>query len=197
MNRYIRYIAYHWFNIDFINPFPRASIKAIEKANEDSCHNLIGVEVGVYKGENAKSILKTLNIDKLYLIDPYVYYDDYGDVAGGQKTFDKLLKKTIKTLQKYENKYILIKKTANDALPDIPNNLDFVYIDGNHKYEYVKQDIENYYPKLKSGGILAGHDIENGEIAEHDGIVKAVLDFAHKHKLQVKIKSPDWLLVKP
>ena len=189
----IGYVLHNWFNLNIERPYPRASIKAIK---EKGWKDVIGVEIGVYKGKNALSILKTLNVKKLYLIDPYVYYDDYGDVAGGQKAFDKLLEKTIKTLKGYEDRYVLIKKTANDALIDIPNNLDFVYIDGNHKYDYVKQDIENYYPKLKSGGILAGHDIEN-ENSEHDGVVKAVLDFVRKHKLQVKIKSPDWFFVHP
>lgn len=37
-------------------------------------------------------------------------------------------------------------------------SLDYVYIDGNHAYDYVKLDLETWYPKLKKGGILAGHD---------------------------------------
>jgi predicted O-methyltransferase YrrM len=35
---------------------------------------------------------------------------------------------------------------------------DAVFIDGNHSYEYVKKDLENYYPKVKIGGIVALHD---------------------------------------
>lgn len=35
---------------------------------------------------------------------------------------------------------------------------DAVFIDGNHSYEYVKKDLENYYPKVKTGGIVALHD---------------------------------------
>jgi len=38
---------------------------------------------------------------------------------------------------------------------------DFIYIDGCHKYECVKKDIENSLKKLKRGGILAGHDFTN------------------------------------
>lgn len=37
--------------------------------------------------------------------------------------------------------------------------LDFVFVDANHTYEYVKADIENYKPLMKPGGVLAGHDI--------------------------------------
>jgi cephalosporin hydroxylase len=38
------------------------------------------------------------------------------------------------------------------------NSLDFVYIDANHAYNYVVQDIELWYPKVKKGGYLCGHD---------------------------------------
>jgi hypothetical protein len=37
-------------------------------------------------------------------------------------------------------------------------SLDFVYIDANHAYDFVKQDIELWYPKVKKGGYLWGHD---------------------------------------
>lgn len=38
------------------------------------------------------------------------------------------------------------------------NSLDFVYIDGNHAYDWVKQDIQLWWPKLKKNGLLMGHD---------------------------------------
>jgi hypothetical protein len=38
------------------------------------------------------------------------------------------------------------------------NSLDFVYLDGNHTYDFVKQDLNAWYNKVKVGGILAGHD---------------------------------------
>jgi spermidine synthase len=41
----------------------------------------------------------------------------------------------------------------------ISDGFDAVFIDGNHSYEYVKKDLENYWPKVKSGGIVALHDV--------------------------------------
>ena len=38
------------------------------------------------------------------------------------------------------------------------DSLDFVFIDGDHRYEFVKADIEAWVPKVKSGGIVSGHD---------------------------------------
>ena len=49
---------------------------------------------------------------------------------------------------------------------------DFVFIDADHKYESVKQDIEDWYPKVRKGGILAGHDYAQSQ----HGIRKAVDD---------------------
>ena len=49
---------------------------------------------------------------------------------------------------------------------------DFVFIDADHKYESVKQDIDDWYPKVRVGGILAGHDYAQ---TQH-GIRKAVDD---------------------
>ena len=42
---------------------------------------------------------------------------------------------------------------------EIDELYDAVFIDGNHSYEYVKKDLENYWPKVKSGGIVALHDV--------------------------------------
>jgi hypothetical protein len=44
----------------------------------------------------------------------------------------------------------------HSILPD--EYLDFVYIDGDHKYEEVKRDIECWFPKVKKGGCIGGHD---------------------------------------
>jgi spermidine synthase len=41
----------------------------------------------------------------------------------------------------------------------ISEGYDAVFIDGNHSYEYVKKDLENYLPKVKAGGIVAMHDV--------------------------------------
>ena len=39
-------------------------------------------------------------------------------------------------------------------------SLDFVFIDGDHSFEAALKDFQNYYPKIKKGGIFAGHDIQ-------------------------------------
>ena len=53
-------------------------------------------------------------------------------------------------------------------------SLDFVFIDASHEYEDVKKDIEAWLPKIKTGGILAGHDYYVGNVDYFPGVKKAV-----------------------
>lgn len=139
----------------------RESINGFKQLGND----LVGVEIGVWRGESALSILQNLSIKTLYLIDPYVEYDEYNvnEISGHPNMVEnENVAKDI--LSEYKNKIIWVKKKANDAIIDISNNVDFVYIDGNHAGGYVKMDIENYYTKVRNGGILAGHDFQKIEV---------------------------------
>ena len=138
--------------------------------------DLVGAEIGVYDGENARIMLKNLDIKKLYLIDPYI-----NNVAGFK---DKKLIERIKTfahleLRDFKDKIEFIEKPSEEAINEIKEKLDFVYIDGNHTYEYVKKDIELYSKKVKENGLIAGHDYENKDVT------KAVHEFAKANSLVV------------
>jgi hypothetical protein len=50
-----------------------------------------------------------------------------------------------------------------EQVKSITPELDFLFIDGNHMYEYVKKDFEMYSPLVKKGGIIALHDIAENE----------------------------------
>ncbi len=151
---------------------------------------VIVAEIGTWEGSNALEILEIFNVKKIYLIDPYLDYNGFeieGSISEAQKT-------AIKKLNKYKNKIIWINKKSNNAINDIPNNLDFIYIDGNHEYKYVKDDLNNYYPKVKSRGFLFGHDVSN---IFYSGVVKALFEFCNRIKLTPKIAREDFILRKP
>lgn len=140
---------------------------------------LIGVEVGVEYGLNAKTMLVYLSLEKLYLIDPY-------------RDNDVMYRETKNYLARYKDKITFIRKTTEAAINDIPDALDFVYIDGSHAYEAVKRDIELLYPKVRTGGVIGGHDFWANEI----GVCRAVLEFAENNHLQLQGKLTDWWVVK-
>ncbi len=138
---------------------------------------LVGLEVGVDKGINAYNILSNLDIKKLYLIDPYFPQEKEPGLDGeraykdGEYRFAK--KEAEKLLDKFGNKIEWIIKTTEKGVRSISDySLDFVYIDGCHRYESVKKDIELCYPKVKNGGMIAGHDFTN----THPGVVKAWIE---------------------
>ena len=72
---------------------------------------------------------------------------------------------------------------TNYASQHPDQSLDFVYLDSDHKYQSVKSEIEAWYPKVKVGGILAGHDyIERSHIEEF-GVIQAVTEFIEQENL--------------
>jgi hypothetical protein len=163
--------------------------------------NLVGIEIGVAGGEHSKSIFETLDVAKLYCIDPYTIYDDYNEgklhFGVDQAPLDVTEIHAHKLLKNYSENIVWIKKLSSDAVTEIKEKVDFVYIDGNHAEKYVKEDIENYFPLVKKGGIIGGHDFYNGFQREHDGVVSAVIEFCTKKNIVPRIELPDWWIIKP
>ena len=161
--------------------------------------NLIGVEIGVRGGLHSKTVLESLtNINKLYLVDPY---KDYICKSGRLEIVApwKEVSRCIMTSFNFDKRIEWIYKKSDDAVVFIPNNLDFVYIDGLHIYNQVYRDIYNYYPKIKKGGIIGGHDFNRN----HPGVKRAVKDFCRDNKIHFHKNNwsrdtvfHDWWIVK-
>jgi predicted O-methyltransferase YrrM len=133
--------------------FPRPSTRIIQGTYGEK--PLVGVEIGTGFGENALSLLHELNIERLYCIDPFVpYRDGDGKIKEG---YSSRSEHTLKSLSKFKN-VTFIRKFSSEACEEIPENIDFVYIDGNHGYDYVLADLRNYYPLVHEKGVIAGHD---------------------------------------
>lgn len=115
----------------------------------------VGAEIGVDRGEFSEKIAKTGLT--LYAVDPWLSYDNYEDSLGQQK-IDAKYEQAKNLLTPYPNCHI-IRKTSIEAAKDIlDNSLDFVYIDGNHQFKFVTEDIYEWSKKVKPGGIICGHD---------------------------------------
>lgn len=161
---------------------------------------LVGAEIGVCGGEHAVSLLKTHDIEKLYLIDPYSMYEEYEEghkhYGDDQRRLCDTEVAAKKLLGDYKTKIVWVKELSSNATKFIVDELDFVYIDGNHAEHFVMDDIQNYYPLVKSGGVIGGHDFYNGFQAEHDGVVNAVMEWAFKNEKKLKVELPDWWIEK-
>jgi hypothetical protein len=79
--------------------------------------------------------------------------------------------------------------------------LDFIHLDANHRLEMIQSDIRLWYPAVKRGGILAGHDYLDGIVGGSDyGVKQAVDEFAQKNSLKVNVipeEWPSWWIQKP
>jgi len=151
-------------------------------------------EIGVFFGTNARRMFKKLDVEKMFLIDPYEKYKEYGNEKNVTMFLPTSFKPALKVLNRYADRVVPLQMTSEVAVDFIPNDLDMVYIDGNHAYDYVKKDIELYYPKVKIGGIIGGHDIDGNSHKEN--VQRAVYEFADKNNLQVNVKKPDWWIIK-
>jgi len=118
----------------------------------------VGVEIGVFKGEFSKTILSGWG-GRLYMVDPWRGLgNDYIDRTN-HKHHSSIYEDAMKSIDGYEDRGIMIRALSSEAVDLFEDNtLDFVYIDGNHAYNSVKQDLELWWPKLKKGGIMSGHD---------------------------------------
>lgn len=130
----------------------------------------VGVEVGVAEGKYSEIICKANPQMKIYGVDPYE--PDIGSTNYIQdKAFDDIHLQQAQERLKHFPKYFFIKEFSMEALKKFEDNsLDFVYIDANHTESYITQDIEGWSKKVKTGGIVSGHDyIEGGDLRVKTG----------------------------
>jgi len=147
--------------------------------------DLIGIEIGVYEGTNAKYFLRELDIKQVFLLDSYMEYVAYAPKRLGSKAnLERAEKLAHAVLKKYSHKIKWIRRKSDEIVGEFADNsLDFVYVDGNHAYDFVRRDMEFYYPKIKKGGLLAGHDYDIKSVK------KAVDEFAKIRGLKLNIKN--------
>lgn len=137
--------------------------KSLEFVKNNTIKPLIGMEVGVYAGDNALNILENLNIKKLFLVDPYIIYSDYNIIDLPMSLEDAKQE----ALQKTRNYPITwIYKKFEDCSAYIFDNLDFdfIYIDGDHSSEAFEKDLNLAAILIKENGFLCGHDANFNKI---------------------------------
>ncbi len=179
------------------------------KVDQIPSYNLasgICVEIGTWEGGFTEHILAKENVSKIYCVDPYKHFinNEYPDGMNSltQEEFDKKYETCYLNLtSKFNSKVEFIRKTSIEASYQFADeSLDFVYIDGNHDYKYVLEDLKTWYPKVKKGGYICGDDIYSTDLNEHDkdgnitrvwssncwgkyGVYKAIIDFGVKFEV--------------
>jgi len=145
----------------------------------------VGVEIGVWKGDSSRHMLEKCRF--MYLIDPL------GPYEGNPDSTVFALPELIEALQQENPGRVgFIKGLAHEVADQVPE-VDFVFVDGNHEFEYVEMDLAFYWPKVRSGGFISGHDY--GE--PWPGVVNAVNNLGTTLNLPIEVHGDCWIIWKP
>ena len=130
-----------------------------------------GLELGVQHGYFSNAMLshwpKCVEYHLVDLWGPLKYYEDYANKD--QKSQDKIYKGAMERLRPWKNKIHMCRNLTTVCSRHYENKyFHFIYVDARHDFKGVAADLEAYWPKLKVGGIIAGHDyITNDESGQN------------------------------
>lgn len=134
-----------------------------------------GVEVGVKEGDYSVELLEANPNLHLRSVDPWLVRDGYRD-RRGQEVFDGYEAKARERLADFGQRSTVIKGFSVDVARSLSDaSLDFVYIDGHHSFQAATNDIAEWLPKIRPGGIISGHDYARFR-AGFDNKAKEVVD---------------------
>ncbi len=161
---------------------------AIDTIKKELGTGLIGAEIGVNKGHNASYICHIIQPKLLYLIDTW---NNFFDAASGEIIGEAQYLMTKELLKPFSCCKI-IRDTSFNAVNTFENkSLDFIYIDADHTYNAVLSDCTLWYPKVKKGGIVSGHDFTTTSVNE------AVKLFCQKARIdKLYTQNEDWWIFK-
>lgn len=123
----------------------------------------VGIEIGTHLGDFAKNILSRSSIEKLYCVD--TWQNDFGSDGYCDKNGDLRMEQCKENLKEYidNGRCELVRGTSMEVCDSLPNDIDFLYIDGNHTLTGVALDLSFYVPKVSVGKkVVCLHDFKNG-----------------------------------
>ncbi len=133
-----------------------------------------GAEVGVADGRYSEILCEKIPGLELIAVDPFYRKGHY--------------EKAKERLNKYNTK--IIRKTSMEGVLDYDDGFfDFVFIDGNHKFDFVMEDIVGWSRKVRKDGIIAGHDYYQ---FHNSGIIEAVNAYVESHKINLNLTLWDY-----
>ena len=163
-----------------------------------------GAEIGVWHGAFSVKLRQANPALQLLCVDAWEAFHGYADIKGAAlKTDAQMREAEVAARQLLEPMDCEIRKGDSLAIAQtIPDrSLDFVYIDANHTYEAVTADLEAWSPKVKSGGVIAGHDYSVQPQKPFIQVIRAVKDFVSKAGIPrwfiTTEKNPSFLWVNP
>lgn len=147
-------------------------------------------EIGVAEGRFSQEMLDwPINFRRVYMVDRWCRIPGGHDVANApQEWHEENLRTVLERTAPYGDRAVLLQGESMETAARVPNkSLALVYIDCDHRYTQVMNDIKAWLPKLVHGGIMAFHDYENVNF----GVKEAVNEFTQKNHLELHILIED------
>jgi len=141
-----------------------------------------GVEVGVWKGELSRNLLQifpNLGLDMIDLWEATEANISMHDKDHTKDAMEDAKEAAQRNVSSFPGRFLLIQGCSVQSAGIYRNlALDFVFIDADHFYENVKADVEAWWPKVREGGVMAGHDYDGmGDRRKGWGVKRAVDEF--------------------
>ena len=121
-------------------------------------------EIGVWKGDFSQLILELCQPRELHLVDPWEFAPNFpkrwygGAKAKSQNDMDDIWRSVMQRFGMLPSVTIHKRKSTEFAAECPDGYFDWIYVDGDHSYAAVLEDLECWYPKLKRGGYISGDD---------------------------------------
>lgn len=159
-----------------------------------------GAEIGVWKGAFSEWMANHVPGLKLTCVDPWRVYGDYEEVKNDQKLLDEAYEMALKRLEPLGCD--IKRQSSVEAATTVDDgSLDFVYIDANHRKDYVLADLNAWVPKVRAGGIVSGHDYRTDKRKPFIEVQQAIDEYTEQHGIDpwfvlTADKSPSYFWVK-
>lgn len=171
-----------------ISDIRRAVLKALPKSS-------IGAEVGAYKGDLSAAILAEVEPQELHLIDPWQYRAEpayaramYGGTKGrDQASLDVMYEGVVARFANLSARGVVTihrEQSATCLAGFEDGHFDWIYIDGDHRYEVIKEDLRLAYLKVKPDGLIACDDYGIAGWWDN-GVTRAVHEFLPRYSVRV------------
>ncbi len=156
------------------------------------------LEIGVFKGEFLDFMVNNCNFSSIDAVDLFEGITCSGNADGNNVVHYDVGKSYIELLEKYSKMSNINIHKSNSIVflqnqPD--TTYDIIYIDGDHSYEGVKQDLIHSYKKIKNGGFIMGHDYEmnmqKARTSYNFGVKQAVDEFCKTYNQNIISKAFD------
>lgn len=147
----------------------------------------IGAEIGVQQGKFSEIICKAMPGVHLYCVDPWLPYP-LNHRGGGSDRHRRYYKEAQERLMPYDAR--IMPKMSMDAVREFEDNsLDFVYIDANHDFDFVMEDLISWSRKVRPGGVVSGHDYYH---FTNSGVIEAVDVYISMHGIREWYLTDEW-----